>query len=79
VERVVPDHAPTSGGITITIFGTNFGQLDHVVPEVLIGDALCTGACMDNCLSTVSHVPPPTQTQCIVCFGLVDGLWEGGT
>lgn len=48
VERLSPDHSPASGGITVTVLGTNFGQpsddgAENQQPVVLIGDSKCTG------------------------------------
>eukprot|EP00873_Tetraselmis_striata_P012139 jgi/Tetstr1/432403/TSEL_021800.t1 len=63
VERLAPDHSPTGGGITITVFGANFGQPDAgsgtaQAPEVLIGDAPCADVVLRSDNELICVAPP---------------------
>ena len=40
ITRLVPDHGPGTGGITLTVHGTNFGTLDSK-PQIKVGGSNC--------------------------------------
>eukprot|EP00286_Rhodomonas_abbreviata_P024671 CAMPEP_0181298334 /NCGR_PEP_ID=MMETSP1101-20121128/5726_1 /TAXON_ID=46948 /ORGANISM="Rhodomonas abbreviata, Strain Caron Lab Isolate" /LENGTH=495 /DNA_ID=CAMNT_0023403347 /DNA_START=283 /DNA_END=1766 /DNA_ORIENTATION=+ len=41
IEKLVPDHGPSTGGFTLTVQGLNFGTVDSH-PEIKIGGKSCT-------------------------------------
>mmetsp|Transcript_24322 Transcript_24322/g.62359 ORF Transcript_24322/g.62359 Transcript_24322/m.62359 type:complete len:186 (-) Transcript_24322:514-1071(-) len=82
VERLAPDHSPTGGGITITVFGANFGQPDAgsgtaQAPEVLIGDAPCADVVLRSDNELICVAPPGSGGGAPVQVALADSLAAG--